>query len=116
MQDNAVATIDDTSNLSRASAAPQAEVPLELLVTPVAAPEEVVTAEGLVLSTSAKAEREPIVPPKGQSSAGASDDLPADTAASVVAPPAAEAIQLTEGGSERLRGDSHTNISLMKPK
>jgi hypothetical protein len=116
MQDNAVATIDDTSNLSRASAAPQAEVPLELLVTPVAAPEDVVTAEGLVLSTSAKAEPEPIVPPKGQSSAGASDDLPADTAASVVAPPAAEAIQLIEGGSERLRGDSHTNISLMKPK
>jgi hypothetical protein len=120
MQDNAVATIDDTSNSSRASTARQAEVLLEPLVTLEAAPGDVVTAEAaqenLVLSTSAKAEPAPIVPPKDQSSAGSSDDLPADTAASVAAPPAAEPIQLIEGGSERLRGDSQTNISLVKLK
>jgi hypothetical protein len=110
MQDNAVAMIDDASNLSRAISTPQALVPVEPFVTPEAGPEDTVS------SASAKAEPETVAPPTDPSNGPVSNDLPADTAANVVAPPAATPMQWIEGGSERLRGDSQTNISLLKPK
>jgi hypothetical protein len=108
MEEDSTATMVDDLNVSQSGATPPMEAPVEPLATPAPAPEDVTS------STSANVESAPAatVPP---SNLPASDDLSADPAASVAAPPAAKQINWIEGGSERVRGESQTHVFLWKP-
>jgi hypothetical protein len=106
-KDTAVAIADgsDGSNFPKAGLVPKAEAALEPLTS--------LASEDQVSSSAANVKLAPTAP---ASNAPASDNLPSDTAASVAAPPAAKQINWIEGGFERARGDSQTNVFLWKPK
>ena len=112
MQENAIATMNGTSNLSRAGAASQAEASVEPIAVPAPGPEDVTSSTGANVESAPAA----TVPPTVHSSLLASDDLSANTSASVATPPAAKQVNWIQGGSERVRGDSQTDVFLWKPK
>ena len=111
MQENAVATMNGTSSLSRAGAASQAEAPVEPLAVPAPGPEDVTSPTGANVESAAAATVRPTV----SSNLPASDDLSADPTTSAT-PPVAKQINWIEGGFERGRGHSLTEVALWRPK